>query len=176
MQKEELFAFAAAQEGAVIDYPFQDDFETAVFRHADTRRWFGIWLSVPCRWFGAEAAGRESAGLFGAEAAGRESAGLFGAKAAGRGNTGLFGADGAGRGSAGAKNTGAAFCLNVKCPPDLTPLLTWQERGVYPAYHMNRTHWVTVRPCECADDTVRRLVQLSYTLTQGKAKARARKK
>ena len=150
MQKEELFAVAAALGGAVIDYPFQDDFETAVFRHADTRRWFGIWLSVPCRWFGAENAGRGSAGLFGAE------------------NTGRGGAD--------AKNTGAAFCLNVKCPPDLIPLLTGQERGVYPAYHMNRTHWVTVRPCECADDTVRRLVQLSYTLTQGRAKARARKK
>lgn len=155
MQKEELFAFAAALGGAVIDYPFQDDFETAVFRHADTRRWFGIWLSVPCRWFGAENAGRGSAGLFGAENAGVK-------------NTGRGGAD--------AKNTGAAFCLNVKCPPDLIPLLTGQERGVYPAYHMNRTHWVTVRPCECADDTVRRLVQLSYTLTQGKAKARARKK
>lgn len=150
MQKEELFAFAAALGGAVIDYPFQDDFETAVFRHADTRRWFGIWLSVPCRWFGAENAGR--------------------------GNTGLFGAENAGREGAGVKNTGAELCLNVKCPPDLIPLLTGQERGVYPAYHMNRTHWVTVRPCECADDTVRRLVQLSYTLTQGKAKARARKK
>lgn len=155
MQKEELFAFAAALGGAVIDYPFQDDFETAVFRHADTRRWFGIWLSVPCRWFGAENAGRGSAGLFGAE---------------------ITGAKNTGRGGADAKNTGAAFCLNVKCPPDLIPLLTGQERGVYPAYHMNRTHWVTVRPCECADDTVRRLVQLSYTLTQGKAKARARKK
>lgn len=155
MQKEELFAFAAAQEGAVIDYPFQDDFETAVFRHADTRRWFGIWLSVPCRWFGAEAAGRGNTGLFGAE---------------------ITGVKNTGRGGADAKNTGAAFCLNVKCPPDLIPLLTGQERGVYPAYHMNRTHWVTVRPCECADDTVRRLVQLSYTLTQGKAKARARKK
>ena len=155
MQKEELFAFAAALGGAVIDYPFQDDFETAVFRHAHTRRWFGIWLSVPCRLFGAENAGRGSAGLFGAE------------------NTG---AKNTGRGGADAKNTGAAFCLNVKCPPDLIPLLTEQERGVYPAYHMNRTHWVTVRPCECADDTVRRLVQLSYTLTQGKAKARARKK
>ena len=163
MQKEELFAFAAALGGAVIDYPFQDDFETAVFRHADTRRWFGIWLSVPCRWFGAEAAGRGNTGLFGAEAAGR-------------GSAGLFGAENAGREGAGVKNTGAAFCLNVKCPPDLIPLLTGQERGVYPAYHMNRTHWVTVRPCECADDTVRRLVQLSYTLTQGKAKARARKK
>lgn len=155
MQKEELFAFAAALGGAVIDYPFQDDFETAVFRHADTRRWFGIWLSVPCRWFGAENAGRGSAGLFGAE---------------------ITGVKNTGRGGADAKNTGAAFCLNVKCPPDLIPLLTGQERGVYPAYHMNRTHWVTVRPCECADDTVRRLVQLSYTLTQGKAKARARKK
>lgn len=168
MQKEELFAFAAALGGAVIDYPFQDDFETAVFRHADTRRWFGIWLSVPCRWFGAEAAGRGNTGLFGAENAGSGNTGLFGAEITGVKNTGREGA--------GVKNTGAAFCLNVKCPPDLIPLLTGQERGVYPAYHMNRTHWVTVRPCECADDTVRRLVQLSYTLTQGKAKARARKK
>ena len=168
MQKEELFAFAAALGGAVIDYPFQDDFETAVFRHADTRRWFGIWLSVPCRWFGAEAAGRGNTGLFGAEVAGSGNTGLFGAEITGVKNTGRGGAD--------AKNTGAAFCLNVKCPPDLIPLLTGQERGVYPAYHMNRTHWVTGRPCECADDTVRRLVQLSYTLTQGRAKARARKK
>ncbi len=168
MQKEELFAFAAALGGAVIDYPFQDDFETAVFRHADTRRWFGIWLSVPCRWFGAENAGRGNTGLFGVEAAGRGNTGLFGAENAGVKNTGRGGAD--------AKNTGAELCLNVKCPPDLIPLLTGQERGVYPAYHMNRTHWVTVRPCECADDTVRRLVQLSYTLTQGRAKARARKK
>lgn len=151
MQKEELFAFAAALGGAVIDYPFQDDFETAVFRHADTRRWFGICLSVPCRWFGAEAAGRGNTGLFGAE---------------------ITGVKNTGRGGADAKNTGAELCLNVKCPPDLIPLLTGQERGVYPAYHMNRTHWVTVRPCECADDTVRRLVQLSYTLTQGKARAR----
>ena len=135
MQKEELFAFARSLAGAAVDFPFKDDFETAVFRHADTRKWFGIWLAVPRRWFAA----------------------------------GADGAEGTGKG-----NTGAEFCLNVKCPPDLVPLLLQQERGVYPAYHMNRTHWVTVRPCECADETVRQLVRLSYSLTAGKARTRAK--
>lgn len=135
MQKEELFAFARSLAGAAVDFPFKDDFETAVFRHADTRKWFGIWLAAPRRWFAA----------------------------------GADGAEGTGKG-----NTGAEFCLNVKCPPDLVPLLLQQERGVYPAYHMNRTHWVTVRLSECADETVRQLMRLSYSLTAGKARTRAK--
>ena len=132
MQKEELFAFARSLAGVAVDFPFKDDFETAVFRHADTRKWFGIWLAVPRRWFAA----------------------------------GADGADG--------ESTGAEFCLNVKCPPDLVPLLLQQERGVYPAYHMNRTHWVTVRLSECAAETVQQLVRLSYSLTAGKARTRAK--
>ncbi len=127
MQKEEIFACAQALAGRREDYPFKDDFETAVFRHADTRKWFGIWLAVPRRHFAACGKSAEQA-------------------------------------------QGAEFCLNVKCPPDLVPLLAEQERGVYPAYHMNRRHWVTVRPSECASDTAVRLLELSFALTVRGAK------
>ena len=126
MQKEELFAFARSLAGAALDCPFEDDFETTVFRHADTRKWFGIWLAVPRRHFAAGGQGSE-------------------------------------------------FCCNVKLPPELIPLLLQQERGVYPAYHMNRTHWATLRLGECEEQTVRQLLQLSFTLTAGHAKARPRK-
>ena len=59
MQKEELFAFARSLAGAALDCPFEDDFETTVFRHADTRKWFGIWLAVPRRHFAAGGQGSE---------------------------------------------------------------------------------------------------------------------
>ena len=148
MQKQELFAFAAAQEGAAIDFPFEGDFETAVFRHADTRKWFAIWLSVPRRHFAAcEEAAREARAGAGAE-------------------------DAAGGKREAEREAGAEFCCNVKCPPDLILLLAGRERGVYPAYHMNRRHWVTLRLGECADETVRQLVRLSFTLTARQTKKR----
>ena len=52
MNKERLFALVRGLEGAALDCPFEDDFETTVFRHAADRRWFGIYLAVPKRYFG----------------------------------------------------------------------------------------------------------------------------
>ena len=47
----------------------------------------------------------------------------------------------------------------------LIPLLTEKYAGyVYPAYHMNRTHWVTVR-LTADDGLIRDLLRLSHTLT-----------
>lgn len=33
--------------GIKADYPFDEDFETAVFRHADTKKWFAIMMHIP---------------------------------------------------------------------------------------------------------------------------------
>jgi len=33
--------------------------------------------------------------------------------------------------------------VNLKCDPDLIPILI-RESGVYPAYHMNKQHWISV--------------------------------
>ena len=33
--------------------------------------------------------------------------------------------------------------VNLKCELDLIPTLI-RESGIYPAYHMNKTHWILV--------------------------------
>ncbi len=33
--------------------------------------------------------------------------------------------------------------VNLKCEPDLIPNLI-HENGIYPAYHMNKQHWISV--------------------------------
>ena len=33
--------------------------------------------------------------------------------------------------------------VNLKCEPDLIPILI-RESGIYPAYHMNKQHWISV--------------------------------
>ena len=58
--------------------------------------------------------------------------------------------------------------LNLKCPPDLKDFLTESfQGGILPAYHMNKTHWISIR----LDGTVPAeeiyyLLNESYNLTK----------
>ena len=52
MKREELFEYCANTYGTVPDYPFDEDFETAVLRHASTRKWYAIVMRVSRRKFG----------------------------------------------------------------------------------------------------------------------------
>ena len=45
----------------------------------------------------------------------------------------------------------AVDVVNVKCDPVLTGVLR-QEKGFYPAYHMNKTHWITIALDDSADE------------------------
>ena len=55
--------------------------------------------------------------------------------------------------------------VNVKCDPLLTGSLRMLP-GVLPAYHMNKTHWITLLlDGSVADDTVQELINVSYSLT-----------
>ena len=47
MSEEELLRFVSEMEGAYYDYPFDEDFETAIFRRKDTKKWFGALLYAP---------------------------------------------------------------------------------------------------------------------------------
>jgi len=38
--------------GTKPDFPFEDDFDTAVLRHSDSRKWYGLIMSVPKRKLG----------------------------------------------------------------------------------------------------------------------------
>ena len=54
--------------------------------------------------------------------------------------------------------------VNLKCEPDLIPTLI-RESGIYPAYHMNKTHWISV-DIEIYEDAekFKMLVDMSYQL------------
>lgn len=57
--------------------------------------------------------------------------------------------------------------MNVKCYPELIESLRFSE-GFFPAYHMNKTHWITVLLDENADkEKIKTLLDISYELTKG---------
>ncbi len=60
--------------------------------------------------------------------------------------------------------------VNLKCAPEVIESLAGIEPGIYRAYHMNKTHWLTLALDECTADTVFWLLQASYDLTRTKIK------
>ena len=61
--------------------------------------------------------------------------------------------------------------VNLKCDPLLVGSVTKQP-GVFPAYHMNKTHWITVALDGSVDaETVKMLLGASFALTAPKIKA-----
>ena len=59
--------------------------------------------------------------------------------------------------------------LNVKCDPLLISSLK-AEKGVYPAYHMNKEHWASLALNEAEDELIKWLLDMSYSLTVPKSK------
>lgn len=57
-EKESIIDFACALPGAVLDMPFEDDFETTVFRHGEGGRWFGLLMRVDKKRVGLEGEGK----------------------------------------------------------------------------------------------------------------------
>lgn len=61
--------------------------------------------------------------------------------------------------------------VNFKCAPEVIESIAGIEMGVYRAYHMNKTHWITVALSECEQDMIEWLLGISYDLTRGKSAA-----
>lgn len=60
--------------------------------------------------------------------------------------------------------------LNVKCDPLMVGSLLC-SKGFLPAYHMNKTSWISILlNSSVADDEILALIDFSYTLTTPKAK------
>ena len=60
--------------------------------------------------------------------------------------------------------------LNLKCDPLLIGALR-REPGIFPAYHMNKEHWITVALDGSANaETVKTLVSISFQTTAPKPK------
>ena len=106
------------------DYPFEEDFETGVFRHVDSGKWFGIAMNIPYAKLGVV-------------------------------------------------KDGKVDVVNLKCAPEVIESIAGIETGVFRAYHMNKTHWLTVALDEsCDNDTIDWLVGISFDLTRPKISKR----
>ena len=120
MTKGSFFEYCAATYQTAPDYPFDEDFETAVFRHADTRKWYAIVMKVPRRKFGI-------------------------------------------------KSDEVIEVVNLKLPTEMFGSFGASD-GVYPAYHMNKLHWISVLLPDAPDDVVQFLTSVSFEATKTKNK------
>ena len=52
MTKQDFLSYCSSTYGTSPDYPFDEDFETAVLRHGDNRKWYALVMRVSRRKFG----------------------------------------------------------------------------------------------------------------------------
>ncbi|MBR5219575.1 MAG: MmcQ/YjbR family DNA-binding protein, partial [Clostridia bacterium] len=61
--------------------------------------------------------------------------------------------------------------VNLKLPIEMFGSFDASD-GVYPAYHMNKLHWISVLLPDATDDLIDLLVNASYEATKDKKKRR----
>ena len=109
--------------GVSPEYLWSSSPDSAVFRHTENGKWFGVLMQVS-----AEKLPRL-----------RET---------------------------GTGGTEFVNILNLKCEPELAAALAAGKRGIFPAYHMNKTHWISV--ClngSVSEEELDSLIELSFELT-----------
>ena len=120
MTKRSFLSYCLSTYCTSPDYPFDEDFETAVLRHADNRKWYALVMKVSRRKFGFE-------------------------------------------------SDEVIDVVNLKLPTEMFGSFGASD-GVYPAYHMNKLHWVSVLLPDASDDVVQFLVNVSFEATKSKTK------
>ena len=124
MTKQEFFELCSSSYLTLPDYPFDEDFETAVFRHNDNRKWFALSMQVSRRKFGID-------------------------------------------------SDEVIDVVNLKLPTEMFGSFGAAD-GVYPAYHMNKLHWISVLLPDAPNDVVQFLLNASFEATKSKIKQRKR--
>ena len=118
MTKQSFLDYCHNKFGTSPDYPFDEDFETAVLRHADNRKWFALLMKVSRRKFGFD-------------------------------------------------SDKTVDVVNLKLPIEMVGSFG-KDDGVYPAYHMNKLHWISVLLPDATDETIAFLTGVSYEATKSK--------
>ena len=118
MTKQSFLDYCHNKFGTSPDYPFDEDFETAVLRHADNRKWFALLMKVSRRKFGFD-------------------------------------------------SDETVDVVNLKLPVEMFGSFGKAD-GVYPAYHMNKLHWISVLLSDATDETIAFLTGVSYEATKFK--------
>ena len=120
MTKQSYLTYCLEAYGTEPDYPFDEDFETAVLRHAYNRKWYALVMRIPRRKLGID-------------------------------------------------SDGAVDVVNLKLPTEMFGSFGASD-GVYPAYHMNKLHWISVLLPDAPDDVVRFLLNASFEATKSSKK------
>ena len=126
MKKQQFLEYCLNTCGTSPDYPFDEDFETAVLRHEDNRKWYAIVMRVSRRKFGFD-------------------------------------------------SDEVIDVVNLKLPTEMLGSFGAAE-GVYPAYHMNKLHWISVLLPDAPADVVAFLTNASFEATKTKSKPRKQNK
>lgn len=74
------------------------------------------------------------------------------------------------RAKIGLSGEGDVDVINLKCAPEVIESIAGAEKGIFRAYHMNKTHWLTVSLEMCDNDTISWLLGISFDLTRNKIK------
>ena len=122
MTKQQFLHDCLDTYGTSPDYPFEEDFVTAVLRHADNQKWYALVMRLSRRKFGFD-------------------------------------------------SDEIIDVVNLKLPTEMFGSFG-AEDGVYPAYHMNKLHWISVLLPDASKDLIRFLVNVSYEATKDKRKRR----
>ena len=122
MTKQAFLEYCQDIYGTLPDYPFDEDFLTAVLRHTDNRKWYAIVMRVSRRKFGFE-------------------------------------------------SDEVIDVVNLKLPTEMFGSFDVAD-GVYPAYHMNKLHWISVLLPDAPDEVVAFLTNASFEATKSKIKQR----
>lgn len=122
MTKQDFLSYCLTTYGTLPDYPFDEDFETVVLRHADNRKWYALVMQVSRRKFGFD-------------------------------------------------SDEVIDVVNLKLPTEMYGSFGVAD-GVYPAYHMNKLHWISVLLSDAPEDLVRFLVNVSFEATKATKKKR----
>ena len=120
MTKQDFLEYCLNTYGTSPDYPFDEDFETAVLRHADNRKWYALVMRVSRKKFGFD-------------------------------------------------SDEVIDVVNLKLPTEMFGSFSAAD-GVYPAYHMNKFHWISVLLPAAPEDVVWFLVNVSFEATKDKRK------
>lgn len=118
MTKQSFLDYCLNTFGTLPDYPFDEDFETAVLRHVDNRKWFALLMKVSRRKFGFD-------------------------------------------------SDETVDVVNLKLPVEMFGSFG-KDDGIYPAYHMNKLHWISVLLPDAKDETIAFLTSVSYEATKSK--------
>lgn len=124
MTKQSFLSYCLDTYGTSPDYPFDEDFETAVLRHTYNRKWYALVMKISRRKLGLD-------------------------------------------------SDDMIDVVNLKLPTEMFGSFGASD-GVYPAYHMNKLHWISVILGDASDELVSFLTNVSFEATKNKTKPNKR--